>query len=173
VIAPDEVLTNAHVVAGETDTTVEVGGSAPPLPASAILFDPRNDLAVLRVRGLGLPALTLAGAPAAGTAGAILGYPEDGPFVAEPGRIGVTQQVATQDAYGRGPVLRALTPVRGLVRPGNSGGPIVDAAGQVVATIFAATTTPGPHGGFGVANSVVRRDLGRLSSAVSTEGCTD
>jgi S1-C subfamily serine protease len=173
VIAPDEVLTNAHVVAGETDTIVERYGSEPPLPARAVLFDPHNDLAILRVPGLALPSLQLARESLAGTAAAILGYPEDGPFVAEPGRIGATEAVETQNAYGRGPVLRQVTPVRGLVRPGNSGGPMVDAAGQVVTTVFARTTTTGPHGGFGVANQVVRSDLARASVAsVSTEGCT-
>ncbi|HEX2703709.1 MAG TPA: MarP family serine protease [Solirubrobacteraceae bacterium] len=172
VIAPDEVLTNAHVVAGETDTTVEAGGRFPALVASAILFDPRNDLAVLRVPGLGLPALALASEPAPATGAAILGYPDDGPFVAEAARIGVTQAVQSQDAYGHGPVERELTPVRGLIRPGNSGGPAIDAAGQVVTTVFAATTTPGPPGGYGVANAAVRSDLRHLSASVSTERCT-
>jgi len=171
VVGAGEVLTNAHVVAGESDTSVEVGGVPPELPATVVLFDPRNDLAVLRVRGLRLPVLRLASAPASGTAGAILGYPENGPFVAQPGRAGATQPVQTQDAYGRGPVLRVLTAVRGLVRPGNSGGPLVDRDGQVVTTIFAASTTPGPHGGFGVANVTVRSDLRRVGSPVSTEGC--
>jgi hypothetical protein len=172
VIAPDEVLTNAHVVAGETDTRVEAGGRLPALAAGAVLFDPRNDLAILRVRGLGLPALPLARNPAPGTGAAILGYPDDGPFAAEPARIGATRAVQAQDAYGRGPIKRELTPVRGLIRPGNSGGPAIDAAGQVLSTVFAATTTPGPPGGYGVANATVRADLGRVSTRVSTERCS-
>jgi uncharacterized membrane protein required for colicin V production len=171
VIAPSEVLTNAHVVAGEDDTTVEPAGIPPALPATVVLFDPYNDLAVLRVAGLDLPILPLSRQPLAGTAGAVLGYPEDGPFVAEPGRIGQTEAVVTDDAYGRGPVTRELTPVRGLVRPGNSGGPVVDANGEVLTTIFAATTSSGPHGGFGVANTVVRNDLAKVAGAVSTGGC--
>jgi len=171
VIAPGEVLTNAHVVAGETDTAVEVEGAPPGLPATVVLFDPHNDLALLSVKGLDLPALTLAQAPASGTAAAILGYPEDGPFVAEAGRIGATDEVDTEDAYGNGPVARELTIARGLVRPGNSGGPMVDSAGQVVTTIFAASTSGGPPGGFGVANAVVAGDLGKLAGPVSTEGC--
>ena len=61
---------------------------------------------------------------------------------AEPARIGVTQAVETQDAYGRGPIARQLTAVRGLIRPGNSGGPVVDESGDVLTTIFAATTAP-------------------------------
>jgi S1-C subfamily serine protease len=171
VIAPDEVLTNAHVVAGETDTTVEAYGAPPSLPATVVLFDAYNDLAVLRVPDLGLPTLSLARQSPTGTAAAILGYPENGPFVAEPGRIGMTRRVLTENAYGRGPVTRQLTLVRGLVRPGNSGGPAVDANGQVVATIFAATTSAGPRGGFGVPDSVTRQDLERARGPVSTEGC--
>jgi S1-C subfamily serine protease len=173
VIAPGEVVTNAHVVAGEHDTVVQAGGSPPDLPAEVVVFDPRNDIAVLRVSGLGAQALTLATDPPAGRSAAILGYPRDGPFDVEPGRIGKTQSVVTQDAYGNGPVSRLLTPVRGLVRPGNSGGPMVDAAGRVVTTVFAATTDGGPSGGFGVANSTVLHDVGQAGSQVSTQGCSE
>ena len=87
VIGRDEVVTNAHVVAGERDTVVEIGGRPRGLAAIPILFDARNDVAILRVPGLGLPALALARDPAAQTPGAILGYPLDGPFAVEPARI--------------------------------------------------------------------------------------
>ena len=172
VIAPGEVLTNAHVVAGESDTVVEVGGNPPDHTATVVLYDPRNDLAILDVQGLDLAPLQLGSAPASGTAGVILGYPLDGAFAAEPARIGATATVETQDAYGRGPLPRLLTSVRGLIRPGNSGGPVVDAGGAVLTTVFAATTSPGPHGGYGVANATVRADLAAVSGPVSTEGCT-
>jgi len=102
----------------------------------------------------------------------ILGYPLDGPFNAQAGRIGETRSVSTDDAYGRGPVVRLLTAVRGLVRPGNSGGPVLGASGEVLTTIFAATTGGGPHGGYGVANATVEADLARARGPVSTEGCT-
>jgi S1-C subfamily serine protease len=147
---PGVVVTNAHVVAGEHDTTVEVEGREPALSAYAIAFDPTNDVAVLRVPGLSLPSLTLAVNPPSGSAGAILGYPEDGPFDALPGRIGATQHIITDNAYGRGPVSRLLTPLRGLVRPGNSGGPVVDREGRVLTTVFASTTGGGTPGGYGV-----------------------
>jgi S1-C subfamily serine protease len=155
VAASDLVVTNAHVVAGEQDTNVQVGGHPPDLPAHAIAFDPTHDVAVLEVAGLGLPPLSLVSEPASGTSGAILGYPEDGPFDVEPGRIGRTQTVLTDNAYGQGPVARLLTPLRGLVRPGNSGGTVVDGSGRVLTTVFAATVGGGPHGGYGVANSTV------------------
>ena len=106
-----------------------------------------------------MPALSLVSEPDSGTAGAILGYPENGPFDVQPGRIGRTQTVITQNAYGQGPVSRLLTPLRGLVRPGNSGGPLVDGAGQVLTTVFAGTVGGGPHGGYGVANATVAHVL--------------
>jgi S1-C subfamily serine protease len=175
--APDLVVTNAHVVAGEQDTTVQVGGSSPTLPARVVLFDARDDVAVLSARGLALPALALVAQPASGTAGAVLGYPENGPLRATAGRIGRTQTVLTDDAYGRGPVQRLLTPLRGAVRPGNSGGPLVDARGRVLTTIFAGTVGGGARGGYGVANATVARELAVAEAhagsgtVASTEGC--
>src|SRR5438552_206802 len=130
------VVTAAHVVAGETDTTVTtVSGST--LPAHAVVFDSHNDVAVLRVAGLSARPLRLVD-PKYGTAVAIAGYPEDGPFDAVPGRLGSTVTVLTQDAYGRGPVRRTVTSLSGNVRHGDSGGVAVDASGAVQATVFAA-----------------------------------
>ena len=51
VAADGVVVTNAHVVAGQDDTSVQVGGQGERLDAQAIHFDVRNDLAVLRVPG--------------------------------------------------------------------------------------------------------------------------
>ena len=90
--------------------------------AAVVAFDARDDVAVLRVAGLGAPAAPLVD-PVEGQAVAILGYPENGPFTATPGRIGQTAIVLTDDAYGRGPVRRRITTLRGVVRHGNSGGP--------------------------------------------------
>jgi S1-C subfamily serine protease len=175
VAAPGTVVTNAHVVAGEQDTSVEVGGGSSSLPARAIAFDARDDVAVLRVPGLELRSLGLVEAPAAGTAGAILGYPENGAFDAEAGRVGRTQPVSTEDAYGRGPVTRLLTPLRGVVRPGNSGGPVVDAAGHVLTTVFAGTVGSATRGGYGVANAtvatVLHSALAGGGEAVATGPC--
>jgi len=174
---PDEVVTNAHVVAGERDTTVEVGGDPPNLPAQVLVYDPRDDVAVLGVPGLSGPALKLVSEPPAGEAGAIVGYPENGRFDVRAARIGRTQTVSTADAYGNGPLDRLLTPLRGLVRPGNSGGPLVDAGGRVLTTVFAGTVGSGPRGGYGVANVTVARALERAAArsaageSVGTEGC--
>jgi S1-C subfamily serine protease len=173
VVGPGLVVTNAHVVAGESDTVVEVHGSSPDLHAHALVFDVTDDIAILRVPGLSEPALTLARNPRSGTAVAILGYPEDGPFTREPGRIGQAESVSTENAYGQGPVTRSITPLRGLVRPGNSGGPLIDAGGQVMATVFAAitggNTAQGP-GGFAVPNRTVERELRRASVQASPVG---
>jgi S1-C subfamily serine protease len=178
VAAPDLVVTNAHVVAGESDTTVEVGGQPPSLVAEPVAFDATHDLAVLHVGELNLPALGFASETASGTPGAILGYPENGPFDVQPARIGRTQDVLTQNAYGQGPVTRLLTPLRGLVRPGNSGGAVVDDDGRVLTTVFAATVGGQPHGGYGVANETVETVLReavqreRERVQVSTGPCT-
>jgi S1-C subfamily serine protease len=173
----DLVVTNAHVVAGEGDTTVQPGGGPPNLAAHAIAFDAHDDVAILSVPGLDKRPLTLAPDPRPGTAAAILGYPLDGPFTATPGRIGPTQTVSTQNAYGQGPVLRSIQSVRGLVRPGNSGGPLVDAAGRVVGTVFASITGGNvATGGDGLAvpNAIVRKELALArahNTRVSTGQC--
>jgi S1-C subfamily serine protease len=174
VAAPDLVITNAHVVAGERDTAIQVGGVGPGLPAEVVGFDTHDDIAVLRIHDLALTPLRLAANPRSGTAAAILGYPLDGSFDAEPGRIGQTNTVSTENAYGRGHVLRSITALRGRVRPGNSGGPMVDARGQVVATIFAALTGTARPGGFAVPNALVRTQLAQAmarGTAVSTGPC--
>jgi S1-C subfamily serine protease len=170
VAAPGIVVTNAHVVAGQDDTEVLVRGREPQYEAVAVHFDARNDLAVLRVPGLQAPALKLSGEPETGRSAAIMGFPLNGPFDLRAARLGPTRRVISSDAYGRGPVERAITSMRGLVRPGNSGGPVIDGDGRVATTVFAATTR-GPRGGYGVPNAVVRRALGGLGGPVSTGPC--
>jgi S1-C subfamily serine protease len=167
----DLVVTNAHVVAGQDDTRVLVRGEPPGIDATLVHFDERNDLALLRTPPLDAPALGLAGDPQPGTAGAILGFPLNGPFDARPARIGSTAQVVSADAYGRGPIRRRITSLRGLVRSGNSGGPVIDGQGQVSTTIFAARTTE-ERAGYGVPNDVVREALSQPGrSEVSSGPC--
>jgi S1-C subfamily serine protease len=176
VVAPDLVVTNAHVVAGEVDTQVQIDGEGPGHAARALVFDPHNDIAILRVPGLALPALPTDAHPTSGTATAILGYPLDGAFDVEPGRLGPTETVDTQDAYGEGHVLRTITALRGEVRPGNSGGPMVDGGGRVVATVFAALTGTSRAGGFAIPNSLVHEALTHAeaqSRPVSTGPCAN
>jgi S1-C subfamily serine protease len=176
VAAPQLVVTNAHVVAGEADTMIQIGGAGAGHHADVVGFDPHDDVAVLRVPGLHLRSLPIARRSPSGTSAAILGYPLDGAFDAEPGRIGATQTVRTQDAYGQGHIQRSITALRGRVRPGNSGGPMVDSDGRVVATVFASITGTRRAGGFAVPNALVQRELSRarLSRApVGTGHCAN
>ena len=162
------VVTNAHVVAGQDDTTVDSAGS-PPLPARAVAFDSRNDVAVLRVPGLNTAPLEQAD-PSSGSSAAILGYPENGPLTAKPARVGRTTVVLSVDAYGRGPVPRRITTLRGQVRPGNSGGPLLDSSGRVVGTVFAARVDGGA--GYAVPPDVIDDALARSRQGpVSTGDC--
>jgi S1-C subfamily serine protease len=169
VARPGVVVTNAHVVAGEDDTTVEADGGDG-MDATAVVFDPHNDVAVLSVPGLGAPELDQRTGARAGAPVAILGYPENGPYRSVAGRLGETSTVLSRDAYGNGPVRRRMTSLRGTIRSGNSGGPAVDSAGRVVATVFAATTN-GSGGGFGVPPGIVRAALDRAGGPVDTGPC--
>jgi S1-C subfamily serine protease len=162
------VVTNAHVVAGQDDTTVD-SAATPPLPARVVAFDSRNDIAVLRVGGLTAPPLEQA-EPDPGSAVAVLGYPEDGPLTARAGRIGRTTVILTVDAYGRGPVSRRITSLRVRVRRGNSGGPVLDSAGRVVGTVFAARIDG--EAGYAVPPDVTDDALAHSrSGAASTGDC--
>jgi S1-C subfamily serine protease len=169
VARPNVVVTAAHVVAGEEDTEVETQRGDRVLSARVVAFDRRNDVAVLRVRSLGLRPLA-AVKPQPGIAVVILGYPENGPLAAVAGRLGATTNVLSDDAYGHGPVPRQVTSVRGEIRHGNSGGPAVDSDGNAQATLFAARL--GSSGGFGVPSSIVRKIVDRAgTAAVSTGDC--
>ena len=172
VAADGVVVTNAHVVAGQDDTTVQVEGAGPEHDADVILFDVENDVAILRASGIsGAPALGMNENARAGTSAAILGFPENGGYDVQPGRLGATVDATTQDAYGRGPVRRRITTLRGLVRHGNSGGPMVDGSGRVVTTIFASAQSGSAKEGFGVPDSIVRSALSNADGPVETGPC--
>jgi S1-C subfamily serine protease len=162
VAGPNLVVTDAHVIAGQTDTTAD--GRR----AIAVAFDRRNDVAVLRVGGLNRRPLRQVEA-SQGTPVAIVGYPENGPLTATPGRVGGTATVLSEDAYGNGPVTRTITSFRGRVRRGNSGGPLLDGDGRVVGTVFASRT--GSNAGYAVPPELVRRAMAGARSRVSTGPC--
>jgi S1-C subfamily serine protease len=164
------VVTNAHVVAGEDDTVVQLRGTGPKLRAHAIAFSAKDDIAVLRVEGLGGRVLPLAANAPPGADAAVLGFPHNGGYDVRAARLGATRRVISQDAYGRGPVTRSMLSLRGLVRHGNSGGPLVDARGRVVGTVFAASSGR-RRGGFAVPNAVVRQILGSARGTVGTGPC--
>jgi S1-C subfamily serine protease len=156
VAKPHLVVTAAHVVAGGTE--LRANGHV----AQALVVDRGADVAVLRVPGLKAPPLPLAD-PKNGEPVAILGYPENGPFDARAGRVGNTADVLVEGS------LREVTALRGLVRHGNSGGPAVDRAGRVEATVFAARI--GATAGYGVPKAPVARALARAKHPVSTGAC--
>jgi S1-C subfamily serine protease len=169
---PGLVVTNAHVVAGQDDTEVDFGGDDDDgRDATAVHYDPGNDLAILRVDGLGGRPLPLADEPRDGADAAVLGFPENGPYATTAARVGATEVILSEDSYGRGPVPRELTSLRGQIRSGNSGGPVVDADGRVVATVFASTVGD-KAGGYAVPSAIVATALPDADAEVSTGPCT-
>jgi S1-C subfamily serine protease len=156
VARPHVVVTAAHVVAGAKG--LRANGHA----ANALVVDRKQDVAILRVPRLNARPLPLVNAHQ-GDAVAILGYPENGPFDARPGRVGNTADVLVNGS------LREITAVRGLIRHGNSGGPAVSQSGAVEATIFAARV--GSDAGYGVPAQAVRAALARAKRPVSTGSC--
>jgi S1-C subfamily serine protease len=163
------VVTNAHVVAGVSTPWVDsTDGRA--FSATVVVFDSHNDVAVLRVPGLAGAPLTLAD-PARGMAVALVGYPENGPLRRTPGRLGGTADLLARDAYGRGPVRRQVTALRGAVQPGSSGGPGIDAQGRVRTTVFA--RRPRETGGYGIPAALVEKALAQVRAApVAPTDCT-
>lgn len=175
IYAPNHVLTNAHVVAG-TDT-VAVLQSGNRMTAQVVLYDPERDLAVIYVPGLSGPVLSFAPSRASSGANAIvLGYPLDGPYNAQSARIRDVGLIRGPDIYNANTVTRDIYTIRGLVRSGNSGGPLINASGQVLGVIFAAAADD-PQTGFALtdaeANPVIsqgRHATGRVSTGNCAEG---
>jgi S1-C subfamily serine protease len=168
IAAPGIVVTNAHVVAGVDKPRVDRRGGRS-RSATVVGFDRVNDLAVLRVPGLGGPPLRL-GDPQNGAALALLGYPRNGPYRVAAVRLGETRSVISRDAYGNFPTPRVVVTLRGPIKPGNSGGPLVDSAGAVQAVVFAASTKG--TGGYGIPAALVRKALDSAGAKALRTGCT-
>lgn len=169
--ADDRLMTNAHVVAGVDDPEVVIDGQA--VPATVVHYDPELDVAVLALDDQGLPALSLSTAGRARLPTAVLGYPQDGPYDAQPARIRSEQRLRSPDIYGSSSVIREVFSVRGLIRPGNSGGPLVSSTGSVVGVVFAASVSD-PDTGYALTTAQVSAAAaaGRTESArVDTGGC--
>jgi S1-C subfamily serine protease len=137
--APGRLMTNAHVVAGVTRPEVEVAGSS--VVASVVLYDADLDIAVLALPDAGVPHLAFDTEAGPGDNIAVLGYPEDGPYDVKSGRIRSQQRLRSPDIYGDGTVLRQVYSLRALIRPGNSGGPVLTSAGDVAGMVFAASVS--------------------------------
>lgn len=172
VYAPGRVMTNAHVVAGVSQVSVEVAGER--LSAEVVVFDPAFDVAVLAVDGLPVPPLPFDRRGAARDPGAVLGYPQNGPFRAAPARIRAEQQLRSPDIYDDDTAVREVFSIRSTVLPGNSGGPLVSPRGRVYGVVFAASVTDDTTGYVLTADQV--RDAagqGRSGTeAVPTGACT-
>lgn len=138
VVAPQRVITNAHVVAGTDQVEVEVSPNHV-LDATVVSYDPEVDVAVLRVPGLRAPVLPLAPKPAiSGLSGLVLGYPLDGPYTASAARVRDRIHLRGPDIYNASTVVRNVYTVRAVVRSGNSGGPLLDGSGEVLGLVFGA-----------------------------------
>ncbi len=124
------VVTNAHVISGQDDTQVQPAGEGDVLDAVPVAIDRRNDVAVLRVAGLDARPLPMAADATTGVPVAVLGFPGDGAYSVRAGRLGATRTVVMSEPSGQRLARRSITLFRGTVRPGNSGGPLVDRAGR-------------------------------------------
>ncbi|MSO27023.1 MAG: MarP family serine protease [Candidatus Nanopelagicales bacterium] len=139
VVAAGYVLTNAHVVAGVDEPRVRGGNQGEYLTAKVVAFDPKLDVAVLLVPKLRAEPLNFVKVPAAsGDAAVAAGFPGGGDFTATPARIRAAITARGDDIYGRAGVERKLYAFRGLVRPGNSGGPLLNPDGEVLGMVFGA-----------------------------------
>ncbi len=137
IYAPEHVMTNAHVVAGTRSNTVEVNGAR--RSGRVVVYDPQRDLAVLYVPGLGGPVMPFSRQGAAtGSDAIVLGFPLDGPYDAQGARVRDRREITGPDIYDSGKVTREVYTIRGLVRSGNSGGPMIAPDGTVLGVIFAA-----------------------------------
>ncbi|MEV6068652.1 MarP family serine protease [Nocardia sp. NPDC052001] len=140
VVAPERVMTNAHVVAGTSTVSVDTARGS--MEAQVVLFDSAKDIAVLAVPGLNAPVIPLAPKAAnSGESAIVLGYPGGGRYTASAARVRETLDLKGPNIYRDNNVQREVYTVRGQVRAGNSGGPLVDTDGNILGVVFGAAVT--------------------------------
>ena len=174
VVAPQRVVTNAHVVAGVTNPRVQIDGVGRRYPARVVAFDSRRDLAILAVPGLPAKPLTLGPENLGrGDSAVVVGYPNDGPFRASAARVRSTIQASGEDIYGRPGTVRQVYSLFVTVEPGNSGGPVLNAKGEVVGVVFARSLDDA-NTGYALTLDETRSTIlagEQQSTPVSTGGC--
>jgi len=150
------VVTNAHVVSG-THAHRVLTPAGDDFGATVVYFDPARDFALLSV-----PDLTSAGlgfAPASrGTDGAVIGYPGGGPEQIGPAIVDGAVEAVGRDIYSNNTVTRQVYVIQGRVRPGNSGGPLVDLQGKVLGIVFA-TSASDPNQAYALTDDEINSDL--------------
>jgi S1-C subfamily serine protease len=166
--SPNRVMTNAHVVAG-VDSPRVVDDEGGETEAQVVYFNDDLDVAVLAVNGLGLPHLAFDRGGRARQPGAVLGYPQDGPYDVQPARIRTEQRLRSPDIHGEGTVVREVFSVRSNIRPGNSGGPMVDPDGEVLGVVFAASVTDDSTGYVLTADQVAESAARGLTSSTQVD----
>jgi len=173
VVAPERVVTNAHVVAGVSFEHVRIRGTGHSYNARVVVFDPRRDLAVLSVPGLPAPALTPGPDLKRSDGAAVAGFPLDGPFRVDSARVRDVLTATGADIYGNPGVTREVYSLYARVEPGNSGGPLLSPQGDVVGVVFARSLDD-DHTGYALTLDEARPVLDAASrslSPVSTGGC--
>ena len=170
-VGDDYIISNAHVVAGTHNTTIQVPDGRR-LSATVVLFDPQRDVSILHVPGLGFSGMPMATATR-GTPGATIGYPGGGNETVSPASVRTEVTAIGRDIYGDQQVSRQIYVLTADIHPGNSGGPLVDGQGRALGVVFANSTTD-PNEGYALTDAEVNPDIrtgvGR-TSGVSTEGC--
>jgi len=173
-IGQDDVVTNAHVVAGSQRVEVDTTDGATH-PATVVLFNPDVDVAILHVPGLNEAALPIATTdPARGVTGAAIGYPGGQTETVAPAEVRGTESAQGYNIYNSGVVSRTIEVLAAKIIPGNSGGPLVDTAGTVQGLVFAASTT-NPDEGYALSMTEIATFLAQgrgRTAAVSTQSCT-
>jgi len=173
-VGPGYFVTNAHVVAGEQSTFLVLPTGAQ-IAASVILYDPHLDIAVLKATGYSAPALHFdTQVEPRGTEGVVLGYPEGGPLTYGSAGIMASFNAVGRDIYNQGLTSRLVYEIDAIVRPGNSGGPLVGLNGEVLGVVFSRSTT-NQYVGFALAAPAVAQEVHDALSGprqpVSTESC--
>jgi len=173
VVAPQRVLTNAHVVAGVTTPVVQTQDQGS-LRARVVYFDPVKDLAVLAVDGLNVPPLPTAANLPSNSNAAFAGYPLGGPLQVRPATVITSGPLLIPNISGTSKSWLNVYQLAGKVQSGNSGGPLLNKAGDVVGVVFAKSTTSDPIGFAFTMNEVspVIAAAPMLDSAVSSGMCT-